>query len=154
MPAIDGWRLKLDFFDLDEIAQIRFDLAEMMESAAEASFEGSLQEPSRQLREYRFRFNLKRGELIRHAPDAAIDQVDRLIRATRPAIEAMEPRESIPEAALGELRTHFKEITMLMGSSIPRPDRWNEMGRHVHFGQVCDFDDIERADWPVAKASL
>ncbi|SDH43832.1 Restriction endonuclease [Bradyrhizobium sp. Rc2d] len=154
MPAIDGWQLKLEFFDLDEIAQIRFDLAEIMEPAAEASFENSLQEPSRQLREYRFRFNRKRRQLIRHALDDAIDQVDRLIRATRPAIEAMEPRDSIPEAALAELRTHFKEITTLMGSSMPRPDRWNEMGRHLHFGQACDFDDVEHVDWPAAKASL
>ncbi|MDI3567493.1 hypothetical protein [Bradyrhizobium sp. Arg816] len=121
MPAMDGWRLKLDFFDLDEIAQIRFDLAEIMEPAAEASFEGSLQEPSRQLREYRFRFNRKRRELIRHALDAAIDQVDRMIRATRPAIEAMEPRASIPEAALGELRTHYKEITTLMEAAYRAP---------------------------------
>ncbi|UQR61333.1 hypothetical protein LRP30_30915 [Bradyrhizobium sp. C-145] len=100
MPAIDGWQLKLEFFDLDEIAQIRFDLAEIMEPAAEASFENSLQEPSRQLREYRFRFNRKRRQLIRHALDDAIDQVDRLIRATRPAIEAMEPRDSIPKPHL------------------------------------------------------
>ncbi|MDP2119523.1 MAG: hypothetical protein Q8K28_06425 [Hoeflea sp.] len=31
MPAIDGWRLTLEFFDLETIAQTRLDLAELME---------------------------------------------------------------------------------------------------------------------------
>jgi len=154
MPAIDGWHLTLDFFDLEAIAQTRLDLAELMEPSAEMSFENSLQEPSLQLHEYRFKLNRKRRELIRQALDDAIDQVDRLIRETRPAIEVMEPHHPIPTAALTELRTHFKEITTLMGSSMPRPDRWNEMGRHLHFGQVGDFHDIEGTDWPTAKASL
>ncbi|WP_133121824.1 restriction endonuclease [Pleomorphomonas carboxyditropha] len=154
MPAIDGWRLKLDFLDLDAIAQTRFDLAEIMEPTAEISFESSLEEPSRQLREYRFRFNRKRRELIRQTLDDAIDQIDRLIREIHPTIEAMEPRASIPEAPLAGLRTHFKEITTLIGSSMPRPDRWTEMGRHLHFGQVGDFHDIEGVDWPAAKSSL
>lgn len=154
MPAIDGWRPTLEFSDLDAIAQTRLDLAEIMEPTAELSFEMSLEEPARQLREYRYRFNRKRRELVRQALEAAIDQVDRLIRETRPAVETMDSRESIPEPALEELRTHYKEITTLMGSSMPRPDRWNEMSRHLHFGQVGDFHDIETADWPAAKASL
>ena len=154
MPAVDGWRLKLVFADLDGVAQTRLDLAELMEPSAELSFESSLDDPSRQLREYRFRFNRKRRELVRQALDEAIDQVDRLIRETRPVIESMEPRGSIPEIALAELRTHYKEITMLMGSSMPRPDRWGDMARHLKFGQIGDFHDIEAVDWPAAKASL
>jgi hypothetical protein len=62
MPKIDGWLLKLDFFEVDTIAQTRFDLAELMEPTAEISFENSLQEPSRQLREYRFKYNRKRRD--------------------------------------------------------------------------------------------
>lgn len=154
MPAIDGWQLRLDFADLDAVAQTRFDLAEIMEPSAEISFESSLDDPSRQLREYRFRFNRKRRELVRQALDEAIDQVDRLIRETRPAIETMEPQDPIPEDALAELRTHYKEITTLIGSSMPRPDHWGDMARHLKFGQVGDFHDIEGVDWPAAKASL
>jgi hypothetical protein len=154
LPAIDGWRLKLDFLDLDDVAQIRFDLAEINEPAAEFSFESNLAEPSRQIREYRFRFNRKRRELVKQALDHAIDEVDRLIREVRRAVDGMEPPESMPNAALADLRTHYKEITTLLGSSMPRPDSWNDMGRHLHFGLVGDFHDIEGSDWPAAKASL
>jgi hypothetical protein len=154
MPKIDGWLLKLDFFDVDAIAQTRFDLAELMEPTAEISFENSLQEPSRQLREYRFKYNRKRRELIRGALENAIDQVDKLIRETHPVVEQMEVHDAIPELALAELRTHFKEITTLMGSSMPRPGRWGEMSRHLSFGQVSDFHDIEKVDWPTAKTDL
>src|SRR5665213_535417 len=154
MPKIDGWLLKLDFFDVDTIAQTRFDLGELMEPSAEISFENSLQEPSRQLREYRFKYNRKRRELIREALENAIDQVDQIIREARPAIEGMDVADSVPNTTLNELRTHFKEITTLMGRSMPRPSRWGDMSRHLSFGLVGDFHDIERVDWPTAKVDL
>lgn len=154
MPKIDGWLLKLDFFDIDTIAQTRLDLAELMEPSAEISFENNLQEPSHQLREYRFKYNRKRRELIRGSLENAIDQVDQLIREARPIIEGMNASNSIPSNTLNELRTHFKEITTLMGSSMPRPGRWGDMSRHLSFGLVGDFNDIENFDWPTAKVDL
>ncbi|WP_171901370.1 restriction endonuclease [Stappia indica] len=154
MPAIDGWALKLGFLDLDEIAQSRLDCCELGEPSAAAAFERSLEEPSYNLREYRFRFNRKRRELVKTALDQAIDKIDGLIRTIRPEVEALDPREPMPEQALSQLRNHYKEISTLIGSSMPRPDGWSDMDRHLHFGLICDFNDIERFDWPSAKASL
>jgi len=154
MPQIDGWSMNFDFYDLDAIAQTRIDLLELMEPSAEIAFENSLQEPSRQIREYRFKYNRKRRELIRGALEKAINQVDQLIRETRQIVEGMDVNKSIPDTNLNELRTHFKEITTLMGSSIPRPRRWGDMSRHLSFGLVGDFDDIENFDWPTAKVDL
>lgn len=41
-----------------------------------------------------------------------------------------------------------------MGSSMPRPGRWGDMSRHLSFGLVGDFNDIENFDWPTAKVDL
>ena len=154
MPKIDGWQLELTFWDLDAIAQTRLDLLELTEPSAEISFDSTLEEPSRQLREYRFRYNRKRRELIRSTLEDTIDQVDRLIREVRPLVKEMDANKPIPATELNELRIHFKEITTLLGSSMPRPSRWGDMSRHLSFGQVSDFHDIENADWPSAKAHL
>ncbi len=154
LPAIEGWKPDLTLPDLDGIAQTRLDIAELDEPGAEISFERSLEEPSRQLREYRFRFDRARRKLVRDAIDHAIDQVDAIIREMRPRVEGLDPQAAIPDNFLNNLRTHYKEINTLLGSSIAKPDRWGDMDRHLHFGQIGDFHDIESIDWPVAKASL
>lgn len=154
LPAIDGWKPDIGFVDWNALAQTRLDLLELGEPSAEISFENSLDEPQQQMRDYRFRFNRKRRALVRSAIERPIDEIDRLLRETAAAVDELPIGGQIPEPALSELRAHYKEIHVLLGSSASRPDRWQDMGRHLHFGQKGDFHDIVEFDWPAAKASL
>jgi hypothetical protein len=67
LPAIDGWKPKLGMLDLDDIAHWRLDAAESGEPTAEIGLYRAIEEPGRELAEYRFRFNRKRRALIRDA---------------------------------------------------------------------------------------
>jgi restriction endonuclease len=154
LPKIDGWKPTLAFDDLDTIAQNRFDLAELDEPMATVSMERALEEPGRELREYRFHFNQKRRALINDALDSLIDAVDADIRAIHPHVESLEPHESVSGEAWDLLRSHVKQIDTLLGSSVPRPGRWSDLRRHLGFAMVGDFRDIVRLDWPDVKAGL
>jgi len=154
LPLIDGWKPEVTFADWSTVAQTRFDLLELDEPSADISFENSLDEPQQQVRDYRFRFNRKRRALVRSAMERSIDEIDKILRDTAPAVEDLSVGKFIPEPALSDLRAHYKEIHVLLGSSAPRPDRWQDMGRHLHFGQTGDFHDIVNADWPAAKVGL
>jgi hypothetical protein len=65
LPKIDGWKPDISPPDLNEISQNRFDAMEIDELEARISVESWIAEPGRGIREYRFRFNQKRRELIR-----------------------------------------------------------------------------------------
>lgn len=154
LPKIDGWKPALAFDDLDTIAQNRFEIADLGEPMAEISLERSLEEPGRELREYRFRFNQKRRALINDALDSLIDAVDADIRSIHAYVENLEPHESASGDAWNSLRNHVNQIDTLLGSSVPRPGRWSDLRRHLGFAMIGDFRDIVRMDWPDVKAGL
>jgi len=154
LPKIDGWKPTLAFDDLDTIAQNRFDVADLGEPMAEVSIERSLEEPGRELREYRFHFNQKRRALINDALDSLIDAVDADIRLIHSHVESLEPHDSASGEAWESLRSHVKQVDTLLGSSVPRPGRWSDLRRHLSFAMVGDFNDIVRMDWPDVKAGL
>jgi hypothetical protein len=154
LPAIDRWGLNLEFLDLDDIAQTRLDAMEIGEPTAEIDLYRSIENPSRQLREYRFRFNRKRRNLTRDAIDKALDGFDEVIRRATLIVERMDQHEKIPDDILLGMRTHFYEIATLMGSSMARPARWSDLSRHLRFGLARDFQDIATLDWPPVKAHI
>lgn len=155
IPKIDGWALEVDLFDIKEIAQMRIDALEVGDFECRVSAENSIYSPSKALREYRFKFNQKRRELVRGALTELINIVDSDIRVIRSAIsEETNRHESISSENLDALRTHFSQIGTLVGSEALRLPRWSDMTRHLHFGQLGDFDDIEKSDWPSIRGEL
>lgn len=52
------------------------------------------------------------------------------------------------------LRTLVKQIELLLGSSVDLPARWGMLRRHLGFAMYGDFKDIERMDWPQARAAI
>ena len=91
---------------------------------------------------------------MRGALDSLIDIIDKVLRDTTLVMDGENSPTMIPDGPLGELRKHFKEILILLGSSAPKPERWHGMARHLHFGHAHDFSDIVNFDWPDIKASL
>ncbi|MEY4705955.1 MAG: hypothetical protein RL042_2160 [Nitrospirota bacterium] len=80
LPKIDDWKPIIVLMDLDEVAQNRLDAQEVGEVDCIVSVERQIGEPSRLVREYRYRFNQKRRELIRDAIVELIDSIDGNLR--------------------------------------------------------------------------
>jgi hypothetical protein len=157
LPKIDGWKPTIVLPDLNEIAQNRFDALELDEFGTKIQVEEWIAAPGKEIREYRFRFDQKRRELIRDALVKLIDLVDADIRFVRQSLGKIEEATinlTISGQHWDALRNHVDQIDVLLGSSVRRPERWSDLRRHLHFGQLQDFDDIEGMDWPKVKDGL
>jgi hypothetical protein len=154
LPAIDGWKPKLGMLDLDGIAHWRLDAAESGEPTAEIGLYRAIEEPGRELAEYRFRFNRKRRALIRDAALDLMSDVDRDLLTLREELRDRQENERAAESAWNGLRSHIAEIETLLGSSLKRPQGWDALRRHMSFAMVVDFNDIANTDWPAVKKGL
>lgn len=155
LPKIGGWKPTATPPDLDGLAQSRLDVMEIDEPSAHVSVERWIEEPGRELRDYRFRLNNTRKALIRDALVGLIDQIDADIRSVRATVGPEEDsREQLDAGLWRVMREHMDQIEVLLGSSVKKPARWSDMLRHIHFGYVGDLHDIETMDWPDVKSTL
>ena len=155
LPKIDDWKPKIYLMELNEIAQSRLDAQEIGEIECLIGLEEDLSKPGKQLREYRYKFNTKRKELIREAISELIDSVDQDLKIIGGEIkEDTELNAEIKSTHFDKLRNSISQIDTLLGSSVSRPIRWSDLQRHLHFGEVHDFNDIMKLDWPNIKEDL
>jgi hypothetical protein len=154
LPLIDGWKPSAEPPSLHEIAQNRLDAMEVGEFEAQVSVERWIDEPARELREYRHRFNSKRRALIRDMLVELIDTIDADLRTIRAKASDAEPGTELPAEYWTDLKEHVAQIEVLLGSSVERPPRWGDLRRHAHFGYIGDLNDIEKFDWPTIKDAL
>ena len=117
--------------------------------------EEAVDAPARELANYRHRLNKKRRQLVRDALSEVIAGVDEILRTLKERHpDEAEVALKLADPAFEELRQHIQEIETMLGSSLPRPARWGDLRRHLHFGLVRDLLDILNHDWPEVKASL
>jgi hypothetical protein len=155
LPMIDGWKPEYHLSGLNEIAQNRFDAEELGEFSAIISVEEDIESPGRDLREYKFRFNKKRRALIRDSLSELIDLVDSDIRnINNILVPGCKMDSSMESPYWEELQDHVSQIDTLLGSSVNRPQSWNDLRRHLHSGLLGDFHDIEQTKWPSVKIGL
>ena len=154
LPAIDGWKPTVELFDLDDIAQRRLDANEIQEFEVAVSVEQSINAPGKVIREYRYRFNEKRRELIRDSLAELVNLVDADLATIQDEIKKKRSQTKFSSVAVDNLRDHVEQIEALLGSSVKRPPRWSDMGRHLAFSQVQDFEDILELDWPRIRGEL
>ena len=141
--------------DLDDIAQNRLDALEVGEFESRVAVERWIGEPARLLREYRYRFDQKRRELIRDVINELIDTIDGNLRDLSTALEGdVVQREAIDNPIFDELKDSVDQINTLLGSSVERPERWSDLHRHMRFGMLCDLQDIIGFDWPSVRDGL
>jgi hypothetical protein len=155
LPKIDGWKPESIPLDLDSIGQNRLDAKEVGEISAEVAVENEIGAPGRELAEYRHRLNGKRRQLIRSAMSDLICQIDERLRPLA-EIAARKPdsAEEVKTPDWETLKTRIREIETLLGNALPRPSRWSDLRRHLHFGATQDILDVIRLDWPEVKAGL
>lgn len=154
LPKIKGWKPDIHLLELDEIAQNRLDAQELGEIEYTISVERSIEEPSKTLRKYRMQFDQMRRELVRDALQELISGVDDCIHVLSQLPEPNEKHLEVSHQKFEELKQNFAQINVLMGSSMSKPPRWNDLGRHIHFGLYSDLQDIIQHDWPAVRAGL
>jgi Restriction endonuclease len=155
LPKIDQWKPEIVLMDLDEIAQNRFDAQEIGEFECRVSVERRIGEPARLLREYRYRFDQKRRELIRDALTELIDTIDGNLRELSKMLQKdTESNKTVDSPTFDEVKNNVAQINTLLGSSVSKPPRWSDLHRHMHFGMLSDLHDIIEFDWPSVKAGL
>lgn len=155
LPKIDAWKPQERFLELDEIAQSRLAAQYVDEPECYFGIEDRINRPAQELREYRYRFNKKRSELIRESLIELIDSIDSDIHKIRRQFpKKCDSNEFVNGEHWNSFNSNIDEIDTLLGSSVKRPPRWTDLRRHIHFALVKDFNDIECMDWPSIKASL
>ncbi len=155
LPRIDGWKPSARPIDLNAIAQWRLDAADIGEPEILVEAQERVEEPGRELRSYSRLLNKKRRQLIRDELSRSIAEVDQTLREIRTQIEDnAELQTSIQPEQWNKLKDRVTVIDTLLGSTLPRPKRWSDLERHLHFGQVVDLHDIIRNDWPIVKGGL
>ena len=155
LPKIDDWKPDITLMELDEIGQSRLDAQEVGEIECIMSVERQIGEPSRLLREYRYRFDQKRRELTRDALKKTIDDIDANLRELNRILDSDEASNThVDEDEFEELKNNVAQIATLLGDSVTKPQRWTDLHRHMHFGMLGDLEDIIKHDWPAVKAGL
>jgi hypothetical protein len=112
-----------------------------------------LEEPGRQLDEYRFRLGRARRRAIR----ARLDELTSTIGETLPQLVQDVPRDStdpVEDHRTNNIADAISEIERLLGDTTDRRGRWGDLHRHMYFGQGHDWHDITEMDWPSVKADI
>lgn len=154
LPLIDGWKPEIGIPTPDEVAQWRFHAMEESDISTTLAVDNAVNEPGKHIREYRARFAQKRRELIRDSLVDTMDAIDADIQALRPTVAEKEKHGAMPPDRWEQLKAKVKQIEVLLGSSVEHPPSWSTLRRHLHFGLVGDFEDIDARDWPPAREAL
>ena len=153
MPTLDGFELSYDLWHIDDIQRIRLDSMELGDPAAELGVEREFYKQGGTIGEYRFRFAAARRDLVRAAMERAIAEIDELLVKLKPAEEA-ESSDKVSGTDWDALNERVDQLGVLMGSSIKRPRRLQDLYRHLHFGYIQDLHDIIAMDWPSVKSAI
>jgi hypothetical protein len=153
LPAIDGTRVEDRLFDYDEIGQMRLDALEVGEVESQISVENALEQQGKGLRQYRFHLNAKRRELIRGRLLKVLEEIDGLLQMLLPLTDGTPGNKHVESPEWLRLKEAVAEVTTLLGSN-PKPPRWTDLQRHLHFAMISDLVDIHQHDWPAVKRGL
>ena len=152
LPQIDGWRPEAIPAPLNAIGQWRLDALEIDELAATLAIDEEINKPISELNRYKFLLKRKRQQLLRETILDLIQLGDKEISYLKENIASFTSKEK-SQKALINLKDISEQIQVLLGSN-PRPERWNDLWRHLRFGEPHDIEDITSADWPAIKANL
>src|SRR5215475_504340 len=152
IPAIDGYQITTTPEDVDAITRARLDADEAGDYVFQIRTEERVEEPTRQIAEYRSRFLRARRELVRGKLQELISQINGLVTAL--AKNVPYDREPVEHEYWVKLVRAFEQIERLAGSQIPQAGRWTDMRRHLAWAQGQDVHDIANMDWPSVRADI
>lgn len=150
LPKIDGWTVTERLPDIDAAGRTFIENLEI--GVPPFSLMSALEEPGRQLDEYRFAL----GQARRRAVNERIQEVVRSINSRLESIIANLPTDPDPveNEDSQQVRDGFRELDRLLGDTTERQGRWYDMSRHLRFSQPGDWRDIADMDWPDIRSNL
>lgn len=151
LPPIHGWTVSVELPDADAVGQDFIDYADVGESPF--ALLNRLEEPGNQLDEYRFRLAQSRRKAIH---ERLIDLTSTINEMLTRIVESI-PRESterLSDPRIPTIAESISEIERLLGDTTERKGRWNDLHRHIHFGEGHDWHDIVETDWPSVRADI
>lgn len=151
LPPIDGWTVTEELPDADDAGQAFIDYADIGEPPF--ALMNQLEEPGKQLDEYRFRLARARRRAVRER----LEHLTSTINEALPHIVEAVPRDSLDRLDHPETETveaSLSEIERLLADTTERSGRWGDLHRHMHFGQGHDWHDIVEMDWPSVRADI
>ena len=151
LPAIDGFRVEDRPFGADEVAQARLDLWQIGEDEGRRAFDRGVDEPGRQIAEYRFRYEQARGALVRSQATDVTAMIDDVVRD-------IDARDGLGgwrgEDRWDELSGLVSRLDRLLGDLVPGKARWSALRRHLSFRDATDLSDIASMDWPSVREEV
>jgi hypothetical protein len=152
LPPVSGYAISTIPMGLNEIAQSRLDAIDLGEVSIEVSVEEGIDAPSREIDEYRFRFEHARRELVRGQVGEISTELDHLVAGLVRDVPA--DGTKVLDSRVDQIESCVRQIERLAGDQIPRDKSWSDLTRHLHFREGQDLHAIARADWPAVKADL
>lgn len=151
LPPIDGFRINARPWPFDEMAQARLDAQEVGFPEAIAGVEQDLNEPAKELGEYKYRLHAVRRSMVRRHVEEVINEIDTLLANVTPG----------GGKSAGMVRKQWETLSglvsrldRLVGETVPGRARWNDLRRHLHFAQSNDLSDIKTMDWPSVRSEV
>ncbi|HEV8557025.1 MAG TPA: restriction endonuclease [Actinophytocola sp.] len=90
-------------------------------------------------------------------PRERLHHLTSAIDTALPRLLAGVPRDSqqrLEDPDVEHVAAAVDEIERLLGDTAQRRGRWNDLHRHLHFGQGHDWHDIAEMDWPSVRTDV
>jgi len=153
LPAIHGFRLEVEPWSLDEIAQARLDAAELGEPGAHIYVSQALAAPAEAIDTYRHRFERSRRQLVRKRVSELVEHIDISLSKLTSKFERGSGSVA-DDPDWEELKEALLELRRLVGAEGSREARWPDLARHLSFAQRTDLHDIADHDWPAVRRDV
>lgn len=153
LPAIDGFRVEDCLYDYDDIGAMHLGALEFGEFEDQVAVNNDLEKQGGQLREYRFRLQAKRRDLVRDRLLKLIDEMDQIFSGLTSAYAGSESNTTITEPSWNRLKEAVTEIHTLLGAT-NRPSEWVDLQQHLDISTTNGWSDIFKFDWPAVSKSL
>jgi hypothetical protein len=151
LPLIDGFTVTEDLPDIDAAGQSLLEYFEIGEPAFD--FMNELEEPGRQLDEYRFRLAQARRRAIHDRLDSLVTTINASLAQITDSV-AQDSIEIVDDSRTKAVGASIIEIERLLGDTTQRKGRWNDLNRHLRFSEGHDWHDIAELDWPSVRVDV
>lgn len=151
LPKIEGWTITEELPDIDDMGRGFIDYADIGELPF--GIWETQSRPAEDIAEYRYKLGRARRMAVRNRIDSVVAAIDIDLPQLLNGV-ARDSKVYIDNELEKSLRQSFAEIEVLMGNSPRKAQRWNDLNRHLVFGQGHDWHDIREFDWPDVKEDV